>query len=84
VKIRKQAEQDAVNTLERAQRQIQDLLLYSTSTNAKSQDRNRTISGLQGIINELEKVQNGTTAYLKAQELLLSAKNKLRQLQPQR
>ena len=84
VKIRKQAEQDAVNTLERAQRQIQDLLLYSTSTNAKSQDRNRTISGLQGIINELERVQNGTTAYLKAQELLLSAKYKLKQLQPQR
>lgn len=84
VKIRRQAEQDSVNTLEGAQRQIQNLLLYSTSTNAKSVDRNRTISGLQGIINELEKVQNGTTAYLKAQELLLSAKNKLKQLQPQR
>jgi hypothetical protein len=46
-------------------------------------DRNRVLSQLQSIINQLEKVQNGTTAYLKAQELLLSANNKLRQLQVQ-
>ncbi|MEH2320531.1 hypothetical protein [Nostoc sp.] len=44
-------------------------------------ERNRVSSQLQSIINQLEKVQNGTTAYLKAQELLLSANNKLRQLQ---
>jgi hypothetical protein len=81
VKIRRQAEQNSVNALESAQRQIQNLL-YFTPTKANSIDRNRTISQLRGIIDELEKVQNGTTAYLKAQELLLSAKNKLKQLQP--
>ncbi len=42
----------------------------------------KTISRIQEIINQLEKVHKGTTAYLKAQELLLSAKNKLKQLQP--
>jgi hypothetical protein len=81
VKIRRQAEADSVETLVRAQRQIESLLA-STPTDTNSVDRNRTISQLQSIINELEKVQNGTTAYLKAQELLLSAKNKLKQIQP--
>jgi hypothetical protein len=81
VKIRRQAEQDSVIALQQAQRRIESLL-NSTPTDANSVNRNRTISELQGIINHLEKVQNGTTAYLKAQELMLSAKNKLNQLQP--
>lgn len=82
VKVRRQAEQDSVYALQQAQRQI-ETLLASTPTNAASLDRNRTISQLQGVINTLEKVQPGTTVYLKAQELLLSAHNKLKQLQPQ-
>ncbi len=81
VKIRRQAESDSVNALEQSKNNIESLLA-STPTTAKSVNRNRTISQLQGIINDLEKVQNGTTAYLKAQELLLQAKNKLNQLQP--
>jgi hypothetical protein len=81
VKIRRQAEQDSVIALQQAQRRIESLL-NSTPTDANSVNRNRTISELQGIINNLEKVQNGTTVYLKAQELMLSAKNKLNQLQP--
>ncbi|AFZ25456.1 hypothetical protein Cylst_3304 [Cylindrospermum stagnale PCC 7417] len=81
VRIRKQAEEDSLAALESAQREIQNLLA-SIPKDAKDLDRNRVSSDLQGIINRLEKVQNGTTAYLKAQELLLSAKNKLRQLQP--
>jgi hypothetical protein len=81
VKIRRQAEQDSVIALQQAQRRIESLL-NSTPTDANSVNRNRTISELQGIINDLEKVQNGTTVYLKAQELMLSAKNKLNQLQP--
>jgi hypothetical protein len=81
VKIRQQAERDSVAALQRAQSQIESLLA-ATPTDANSVNRNRTVSKLQGIINELEKVQNGTTSYLKAQELLLSAKNKLNQLQP--
>jgi hypothetical protein len=81
VKIRRQAEQASGETLQRAQDRI-ERLLASIPTDAKSVNRNYTISELQGIINELEKVQNGTTPYLKAQELLLSAQNKLKQLQP--
>jgi adenine-specific DNA methylase len=81
VQIRRQAEAESVETLEQAQRQIERLLAY-TPTDAKSLDRNGTMSQLQSIINQLEKVQNGTTAYLKAQELRLSAQNKLKQLQP--
>ncbi len=82
VKIRQQAEQESVRTLEQAQSRIESLLA-ATPTTAESLDRNRTISKLQGIINDLEKVQNGTTSYLKAQELLVSAKNKLNQLSSQ-
>jgi hypothetical protein len=80
VRIRRQAEQNSVYTLDSAQHQIQSLLA-STPTNPQSLDRNRTISQLQGIINQLKKVQPGTTAYLEAQQLLLSANNKLSQLQ---
>ncbi|MHC5611992.1 MAG: hypothetical protein ACYTXA_13525 [Nostoc sp.] len=56
-------------------------MLASIPANADNVERNRMLSQLQSIINRLEKVQNGTTAYLKAQELLLSANNKLKQLQ---
>ena len=80
IKIRRQAEQDSVYALEMAQQQSQSLLA-SIPADPKFFDRNRVVSQLQSIINQLEKVQNGTTAYLKAQELLLSAKNKLQQLQ---
>ncbi|MEH1956843.1 MAG: hypothetical protein V7K64_24825 [Nostoc sp.] len=55
--------------------------MASIPADAHDVGRNRVLSQLQSIINQLEKVQNGTTAYLKAQELLLSANNKLRQLQ---
>jgi hypothetical protein len=81
VTVRRQAEQDAKETWQRAQSRIERLL--ASSMDAKSFNRNQIISEIQGIINELEKVPNGTTAYLKSQELLLSAKNKLNQLQPQ-
>lgn len=80
VKVRRQAEADAVEALSVAQREIENLLA-SIPDDPQTLDRNRVSSQLQSIINELEKVQNGTTAYLKAQELLLSANNKLKQLQ---
>lgn len=82
VKIRQQAEQASASALQQSQSKI-ERLLSTTPTTADSLNRNRTISKLQGIINQLERVQNGTTSYLKAQELLLSAQNKLKQLQPQ-
>ena len=76
VNIRRQAEADAVEAMEAAQREIESLLASD-----HDMERNRVLSKLQSIINQLEKVRNGTTAYPKAQELLLSANNKLRQLQ---
>ena len=81
VNIRQQAEKDSQEALQQAQSKI-ERLLAATPTDANSVDRNRTISELQGIIYKLDKVENGTTAYLKAQERMLSAKNKLNQLQP--
>ncbi|GAB1541511.1 hypothetical protein NUACC21_41820 [Scytonema sp. NUACC21] len=80
IRVRRQAEQDAVEALEEAQRQIQSLIA-TTPTNPQDVDKNRTISQIQGIINLLRKVQPGTTAYLEAQHLLLSANNKLKQIQ---
>ncbi|MGB7444796.1 MAG: hypothetical protein WA919_27325 [Coleofasciculaceae cyanobacterium] len=80
IQLRQQAEANSVKTLELAQSQIQRLI-DSTSVNADSASRGRTISQLQGIINQLEKVQNGTTVYPKAQELLLAAKKKLKQIE---
>lgn len=80
IKLRYQAEADAKSALEQAQRQIEGLLA-STPTEANSLNRNLTISKLQRIINQLDKVQNGTTVYPKAQQLLSAAENKLKQLQ---
>lgn len=81
IEIRRQEEANAVKALEQAQYRIQTLL-RSAPTSTKDINRNQTISQLQGIIDELKKIQNGTTPYLEAQQLLLSAQNKLNQLQP--
>jgi hypothetical protein len=81
VRERREAEATSLRALESAQNKI-EYLLAATPVDAKSVDRNRTISQLQSIINELDRVQNGTTSYLKAQDLKLHAENKLQQLQP--
>ncbi|WP_446336690.1 hypothetical protein [Coleofasciculus sp. G1-WW12-02] len=80
IQTRSSAEAESIQALDEAQRQIQRLLA-NTPTDAAI-DRNLTLSQLQGIINQLNKVQSGTTSYPKAQELLLSAQNKLKQIQP--
>lgn len=82
VKIRREAEADSVQALTNAQREIENLVA-SIPTDTQNLERNRIISQLHSIINQLEKVQKGTTVYLKAQEFLLSANNKLQQLQQQ-
>lgn len=81
VRERRDAEAKSLQALESAQDKI-ERLLAAAPVDAKSIDRNRTISQLQGIIDELDKVQSGTTSYLKAQELKLHAENKLNQLSP--
>jgi len=80
IQTRYLAETESIQALEEAQRQIKRLLANTPSDAAINQ--NLTISQLQGIINQLNKVQPGTTSYSKAQELLISAQNKLQQLQP--
>lgn len=81
IKVRRQAEADSVMAFQQAQQEI-EYLQASIPNDGNITNINQTISQLQGIINRLERVQNGTTVYLKAQELLLFAKNKLNQLQP--
>ncbi|WP_019499412.1 hypothetical protein [Pseudanabaena sp. PCC 6802] len=81
VRERREAEARSVRALEHAQNKI-EYLLASTPVNPQASDRNRIISQLQAIINELDKVQNGTTVYLKAQDLKLKAEAKLTQLTP--
>ncbi len=81
IQIRLEAEEESVESLDIAQREIQSLLANIPSDGSTSA-RNSTISQIQGIIDRLKKVQYGTTTYPKAQELLASAQNKLKQLQP--
>jgi hypothetical protein len=81
VKIRLQAERDSVEALEAAQRMTQSFLASATTDNLAT-NRGYLLSELQGIIDQLRKVQSGTTAYREAQALLQSAQKKLQQLQP--
>lgn len=79
IQIRQQSEADSVQALKLAQQQIQTLQA-STPDNTNNLNRNYTISQLQAIINQLQRVESGTTAYLEAQQLLIFAKNKLNKL----
>ena len=80
IRVQRKAEQNAAVALESAQNRI-ETLLASTPNDIKSFDRNRTISQLQAIINDLDKVEKETTSYPKAQKLRLFAKNKFDQLE---
>lgn len=81
VRIRQQAEADSAQALKMAQHKIQ-ALQASIPDNPKELDRNYTISQLQGVIDQLKRIQSGTTVYLEAQQLLMSAQGKLDALQP--
>lgn len=76
VEIYKQTESDAVNLLDQAETEINSLIADFPT----NKERNLIASRLQAIINRLEKIQSGTTAYPKAQELLHSAQKKLNSL----
>lgn len=78
--MRREAEQSSVAALEEAKSQIKSLLAEVST--AGSGDRNRVISQIQSIIYELQKVKSGTTAYTEAQELLRSAQQRLKEIQP--
>jgi hypothetical protein len=73
--IKKQVETQSAQYLLQAESRIEQLLASDQN------NRNSVISQLQGIINQLEKIQIGTTSYNKSQQLLKSAQNKLQQFQ---
>jgi hypothetical protein len=74
IETRKKEEIESEKILEQVESQINEL---QTNSN---QDQNQVKSKIQSIINQLEKVKSGTTSYDKAQELLTSARNKLKEL----
>jgi hypothetical protein len=76
MRIQLQAEETAVAALEKAEQLTQSLL-----ASASSNDRDRNASQLQAIVTTLQKVEPGTTAYPKAQQLLASAQQRLAALQ---
>ncbi|MGJ3253367.1 MAG: hypothetical protein ACFE0J_19865 [Elainellaceae cyanobacterium] len=75
IRIRKHHEASSVDTLQHAQRKIEWL-----QSNADQLTPNQTLSRLQAIANDLNRVQSGTTAHPDAQELLQFTRNKIRQL----
>lgn len=80
IKIRQQAEADAVAAFQQADQQINALI---ASANNRPTDRGYSISQLQQIIRQLEAVGSGTTVYPAAQKRLVSAQQKLMQWQIQ-
>lgn len=79
VRTRLQAEKDSQAALWIAKDKIPPLL--ASNTDNSLQNQNQAKAKLQDIINHLEIVQSGTTAYAQAQQLLESAQKKLNQLQ---
>ena len=78
IRVRRQQEATAVRLLEAAKKDIVWLQRISNN-NYQSHSRGEMIGTLQEIINHLEAIPNGTTAYGEAQQLLIFAKNKLNQ-----
>lgn len=79
IRIRREAEEASVQALERAQNQIEQLLANIPDQSSQA-DLARSTAQIQSIINELEKVQEGTTVHAKAVELLNFARAKLQAL----
>lgn len=78
--IRRKAEYDSVKSFQQAKSLLANLQTYLSGS---SPNQNYGLGQLQTIINELEKVQPGTTVYAEAQTWLVSAKNKQQQWQSQ-
>jgi hypothetical protein len=78
-RVRLQAEKSSADAFEAAQA-LTNNLVATTSSNPAFNDRGRVASQLMQIINQLKKVQKGTTVYSEAQQLLTFAQNKLKQL----
>jgi hypothetical protein len=82
IKVRQATEAQAVRSFEQAQAQI-NRLIENTPRDIKQIDRSSTASQLQQIVLQLETIDNGTTVYPEAQNLLLLAQRKLQEWQIQ-
>ena len=76
IKIRLSAEANSVKAFEVAQAQIVDLPKTVNSNN-----RERVARQILRIINQLEKVQSGTTVYEEASQLIIFANKKLKEIE---
>lgn len=74
IKNRRQAESDAKETLNEANRAIQRLIA------SQSSNKNEIKAEIIRIMNQLSNVKSGTTSYNEAQRLLKLADNKLKQI----
>jgi hypothetical protein len=72
IQTRLQAEQDSIEALQTAKRQIQDFVASPPS------DTNQWNSQLQGIINQLATVTAGTTSYQEAQQMQQFAQKRIK------
>jgi hypothetical protein len=80
VRVRLANEQESVRALDSANQKL--VLLWANSPkDAKKLDRNQAIASFMAINNDLEKIKNGTTVYLKAQEVEIQVQNQLKLLQ---
>jgi hypothetical protein len=79
VKTRLENEEKSNFAIATAKQQTQDLI-SSLPAKPNPDERNRLISRLQGIIDQLKQVQPNTTVYPEAQTLLKQAQSKLSQL----
>ncbi len=83
VRVRLKNEQDSIQALERANQNLA-ALWASLPKDGKNLNQNRAIGDFMSINNELEKIKDGTTVYLKAQEIKLQVQQQLRLLQQAR
>jgi hypothetical protein len=79
VRTQLEAEQTSSEALARAKAKLETLLASTSDGSAEHQ--NAVIGQVWGIINQLQTVKSGTTAYPEAQQLLQSAQARLEQLQ---
>lgn len=79
VKTRLETEEKSTLAIANAKQQTQELI-SSLPSKPNPDERNRLISRLQGIIDQLRQVQPNTTVYAEAQILLKQAQSKLSQL----
>jgi hypothetical protein len=80
VRVRLQNEQEAVQALDRANRNLA-ALWASLPKDGKDLNRNQAIGNFSAVNNELEKIKNGTTVYLQAKKVQLEVQDQLRLLQ---